>query len=486
MSTLCCLSSFRRHCAGLIVGTSLLLGGALLPDAVRAGEPGGFGNSLFGPDSGFSRRPLSVTVDTRVGYDDNTLDESRNKHDSVFVNGAVNVGYTAQNSRTILTLGASAGITYYPDRPGREYDPNVGLSLGLTYKLTPRATLLVSSSSVYQSEPDFGVVGIQERRNGDYFYTANSFGLAYRWTPRFSTVTSYNPAFFVYRQDPYSFYQDRAEHYFDQQFRLLVLPRLTLVGEYRFGYIDYFNDRNADFRLLDNGQTLVFVPDFHANSYNHFALVGVDYALGPRFRAGLRVGAQFRNYADDRTFFVVNGVGARQLDRNTFGTVLGPDSRIVSVTRDTETSPYVEGTLSYDLNRRGNLTLVTRYGIEEGNLAVSDSSRDSFRIGATYNQGFTARLGGYVGFYYTHNEYNNADGFNDFGENVYDVSAGLRYVINRHVALEVGYQHTTVDSGFSPFNNLDTSVGEGVVTLNDFNGRDYDRNRYFVGARFAF
>ena len=114
---------------------------------------------------------------------------------------------------------------------------------------------------------------------------------------------------------------------------------------------------------------------------------------------------------------------------------------------------------------------------------MSDSSRNSFRIGATYNQGITARLGGYVGFNYNHNGYDNADAGNNFDENVYDVSVGLRYVLNRHVALEVGYTHTTVSSDFDV---RSTTNGNGVTSVSEFDGREYDRNRYFVGARFAF
>ncbi len=474
-------SPFRRRSAGLLACAPLLMG--LVAGTARAGSSSG------GTDSGFTRRPFTLTADTRFGYDDNTLDESRNKHDSAFINADVSGAYFTRDSRTTLSLSASTGYTYYFDRPGRSYDPNVGVSLGLTYKLTPRATIAISNFSVYQAEPDFGVVGIQERRNGDYFYTTNSFSLAYRFAPRISTVTSYSPAFFVYREEPYSFFQDRAEHYFSQSLRFLVQPRLTLVGEYRFGYVQYFNDRDASVQtvtLQDGSRAPVFVPDFHSDSYTHFVLAGVDYALGPRFRLGLRAGAQFRSYADEDTFRVTNGLAAFSLDRLTVGTVLGPNSRITKFSRGSEASPYVEGSLFYDVNRRGSLSLVTRYGIEEGDLAVSDGSRDSFRIGVTYDQAITARLGGYVGFNYTHSGYNNADPGNNFDENVYDVSVGLRYVLNRHVALQAGYSHTTVSSEFNVQNTVSGPGGVGVTSVSDFSGREYDRNRYFVGARFAF
>lgn len=477
-------SSLRRCAARLLACAPLFVG-----FAVGTAQAGSTSGPTGGTEGGFARRPFTLTLDTRFGYDDNTLDETSDKHGSAFLNTDLSAAYATRDSRTTLAVSATTGYTYYFDRPGRSYDPNAGLNVAVSYKLTPRATVSLTSSSVYQAEPEFGVVGLQERRNGDYFFTANGFTLAYRLAPRLSTTTSYNPSFFVYREQPYSFFQDRAEHFFAQSLRFLVQPRLTLVAEYRFGYEQYFNSRDfsVSTRTLNNGtQGSVFIPDYHSDSYTHFALVGLDYALGPRFRVGLRTGAEFRTYDDPDTFSVVGGVDSfRSVDRISDGTVLGTNSRIVKFSRGLEASPYVEATLGYDINRRGSLSLVTRYGIEEGDLAVSNSSRDSFRIGLTYNQAITARLGGYLAFNYTNSSYNNADSGNDFSDNVYDVSVGLRYVLNRHVALEAGYTHTTVDSEFSTRNTVTGAAG-GVLDANDSNARGYDRNRYFVGARFAF
>lgn len=454
---------------GLVAGAFLC--GQFFSNAQAGSSGGGVSNASF------SRIPLTFTLDSRLGYDDNTLDEpdrvdlvvggtrrnvtSRKPSDSIFVNEQLSLAYGAGNSRSNLTLGATAGITYYFDRPGREYDLNFGLSVRYQYKLTPRATFNASSFNVYQSEPDFGLVSGQTRRSGDYFYSSNELSLAYRWAPRFSTVSAYDPVFFVYRQEPYSTFQDRTEQYFRQEFRFLLSPTISLVAEYRFGYISYFD--------IDN------------DSYSHFLLGGFDMALSPRLRTSLRVGAELRTYTD---------TSVRAAAQPAF--VLQPNGFFAAVAVPVQTvgeghaySPYVEGSLFYDLSRRSNVSLTLRYGLEEGDTTLANSFRETFRIGVAWNQALTARISGYLSMFYQHSNYDNGDTIdlfgrrfgNDYDEDVLDVAVGLRYAINRHFSAELGYSHTLARSDYrTPFGANGYLEGQ----------RDYDRNRVFGGIRVSF
>ena len=411
-------------------------------------------------DSGFGRKKLLFTFDTRVGYDDNTLaspDSVRaqiidpatgnvrtvtrdvEQEDSVFLNFSLGAVYTAANPRYTLSIGADVGVNYFFDRPGDDVDVNSGLTIRFTDKITPRLLLEVSSYNAYQSEPDFGAsnitgfngqnsvlgqVGGSDQRNGDYFYTTDRFALAYQVAPRISTVLAYNIVAFAYEDDPYSTVQDRVEHYISPEFRYLLTPQLTLVANYRFSYVDYFNVSN--------------------DSYSHYILGGADYSFNPRFRFTGRAGVEFRSFVEDG--------------------------------RGDLTAPYVEAGLTYDLSTRTHISLQQRYGIEEGDLTTLEpSTRRTYRGGFLYDQNFTARLSGYVSFYYNHSSYEAPTGFDpvtggfvpgDFDEDSFDVAVGLRYAINRHFSAEVGYTHTDV--------------------LSDTEGRDYDRNRYFAGLHVQF
>ena len=436
-------------------------------------------------DGNFGRQKFSLTLDTRFGYDDNTLGTpdsvtvavtnpatgaavinprtnqiatrqvDLNSSDSAFFNFDIGVNYTAANPRAALTIGADVGISYYFDRPGRDYDINGGLSGRFTYKLTPRAFLDLSTYDTYQSAGDYGasnlsgftgetgvggrIPGTTAARTSDYFYTSDRAGLTYQFTQRFSTVFSENIVAFAYDDDPYSTDQDRIESYTGFDFQYLLQPNLTLAATYRFGYIDYFG-------VSEDSQT-------------HFVLGGADYSFSQRLHATFRGGVEFRVYFDDQSnedvTTVVNGQTVQVANRG------GNNGN--------ETSPYYEAAINYDLSKNSHLGFSSRYGIEEGVLATTTTKADTFRAGIDYSQNFTSRISGYVSFYYTHAAYETLQTqvvTPNFDENTYDVAVGARYAINRHLAAEIGYTHTTFDSQLAD--------------------RNYDRNRYFGGLRVQF
>ena len=412
-------------------------------------------------DASYGRRRFTLAFDSRFGYDDNTLgqpdtarilsgfnavtgapiykDVNVDSSSSAFLNFALSGSYTAASPRLTLTLGADVGVNYYFDRPGRDYDVNGGLSARVTYRATPRLLLEGSSYNAYESQGDYGATnltnftgqfnggtrtpGTSAERNGDYFYTTNYLAATYQFTPRISTVLSDTFVAFAYDDEPYITDQDRIENYTQLEGRYLVQPELSLAVDYRFGYIDYFG--------VDN------------DSDTHFLLAGLDYTFNTRLRGGFRAGVEFRHYFD---------------------------------TVGDETSPYLEGNLTYDLSKNAHLSYVVHYGIEEGDLSADNSKSDALRTGIDYEQNFTARLSGYLGFYYTHAFYETPIG-NDptlivydtnggFNEDTFDVALGARYAFNRHLSAEIGYTHTSV--------------------VSDVDVRSYDRNRVFAGVRLSY
>ena len=343
----------------------------------------------------FARSRFRFSVSIRGGYDDNVLTTSVTRKSSWFTNGAVALSYKAGNARTQLELAAGGGVTYYFDRPGdRDYDFNGNIGLSLTHKATPRLTLAASVYATYQVEPDFSLnVGLN-RRSGNYFYTVDKFSAAFQWAPRFSTVTSYTFGTINYENGDIGAFEDRLEHTFANEFRFLLLPTTSLVGDYRFMVVNYDDASERD-------------------STTHFLLAGVDHSFNPRFNVSLRGGAQFRSYDE-------NG------DRS---------------------SPYFEGTLNYAVGPRTSLSWTNRYSIEEPDVAGSQS-RTTFRTGLQVIYGITPRITSRIGAFYQHDE---NEAFSSpfavspaFTEDSLDLAIGIRYAINRNLSLEAGYNHTEV------------------------------------------
>ena len=281
----------------------------------------------------------------------------------------------------------------------------------MTYKLTPRIFLDLSTYNAYESQGDFGASdltnfngqfggsgrtpGTDAERDGDYFYTTDRLGLTYQFTPRVSVVFSDSITAFAYDDTPYSTVQDRIENYVGVDGQYLLLPNLTLATTFRYSYIHYFS--------VDN------------DSQTFFVLAGFDYSLNERLHASVRAGVEFRQYFD---------------------------------TVGDENSPYGEGNVTYDISRNSHISFSAHYGLEEGDLSVDNTVSDTLRLGLDFNQNITARISAYLGVYYTHSFYETPTVQNaaSFSEETYDVSVGARYAINRHLSAEVGYTHTTVDS----------------------------------------
>lgn len=351
------------------------------------------------PDLGtgsFSRTPFRVSVGVREGYDDNVYTTHDNTVDSFFTNANALVEYKFGSPRTKMDLQAFGGISYYYNRPfGRDYDVNAGVSLTISHQATPRLGLAAAMYLAYQSEPDFNTgIGLN-RRSGNYFYTNDKFSTSYQWAPRFSTLSSYTLGVINYEDSAIGAFEDRVDHTFGNEFRFLLLPTTTLVGEYRY-QITVYDTAPRD-------------------SMTHYLLAGLDHSFSPRFNVSLRGGAQIREF-------------------DTFGE---------------RTSPYGEATLNYALGERSSVSWNTRYGLDEPDVPGA-ASRTTFRTGLRANYAFTPRFSTNLSLYYQHDENDGSvsPGFivPNFAEDVIDISLGLRYEINRTFAALAGYSHTEVFS----------------------------------------
>ncbi len=381
----------------------------------------------------FSSFPFHVTVAVRGGYDDNVNLSSFDEQGSAFVSTTVGLSYDFGSPRTKLSLSAGGGFTYYLDRDDNnggflngndsndDFDVNGYIAFAITHKATPRLTLAANVYASYQSQPNFdsfnrGGLGFS-RQNQDYFYSINKFSVAYAWTPKFSTVTSYSLGVVDYDSEVVSTFEDRFEHTFGNEFRFLVLPTTTLVAEYRFGIVDY-NDTN------------------NRGSTSHFLLAGLDHSFSPRFSVSARGGVEFREFDNDGFF---NHEGD-------------------------ETSPYAEGTVNYAIAQNTSLSWSNRYSLEEPD--VPDSfSRTTFRTALSLRHSFTSRIVAGLSVAYQHDDNDGSLGFDGFEEDSYDVLLSLRYAISRNWAIDVGYNHTEVVSDESLFREFSRNRVYGGVSF---------------------
>jgi hypothetical protein len=377
--------------------------------SVRAGLGGS------APTFNLGRR-FGLSTSLTGGYDDN-VNLTPTGSPSWYANPSAVFTYQFGNPRLAMDLIAGAGITYYFAHPGgRNYDPDIYLRLSLVYKASERLTFDVSAFAAYQAQPDVTSALSANRRLGNFFRSEDNISADYKWTPRFSTVTSYTFSAIVYQNSTASS-NDRLENQLGEQVRYLLFPTTTATAGYRIGITNYQTTEN--------------------NPVNQILTAGLDQTFGPHLSGIFQGGLQLRSE---------------------------------------QTSPYIEAGLHYSFNS-ANVIWTNRYSIEESGTGAG-SGRETFRTNLLLNYRVTARISANLAVSYQNGTgAQGADtGFNGGvaggAENVFDVSAEVRYAITHSLAVNAGYRHTESDQGST---SAIASQGLG-----------YTRNRYFAGLTYTF
>ena len=359
--------------------------------------------------------PLLISFGVHGGYDDNSRTSS-DSSGSFFSDQQLALTYGRQRGPLDLRLFSGVGVV---ERFGQQTDINAFVDLSTTYQASRRLTLAASINAAYRSEPDFSSDVGPDTRAGNYFKMTDSISAAYQWRRRFSTVDSYVFRIVRYEDSSTAFFTDREEHTFGQEFRFVLNRSTVLVADYRFLAVDYVS--------------------YPLDSLTSFGLVGVEHSFNPKLQGQLRAGGSFRSYEE----------GEDRVD------------------------PNFEGSLNYAFGRDGSLTWTTRYSVEEP--AVREAlTRTTFRTGVQLRYPITARISSAVGANYHHDE--NEAGLpvaaivgvpqTSFTSNAFDLILSLRYQINRHADIDLGYERSQVYST----NGLE----------------DYSRNRYSLGVNVTF
>ena len=231
------------------------------------------GTGLTAPEFNIGRH-LHLSGSLNGGYDDN-VNLTPGGSPSWYANPTANFRYLFGSARLAMDLVAGGGIIYYFDHPGgRDYDPIIYLQLSLAYKVTARLTLNFSTSSAYESQPEFATALSSNRRLGNYFRSENALSAHYQLSHRLSSVTGYLLSALEYGSSAASGH-DRLENAFSQQLRYLWMPTTTVSGEYRFSLNESQNAQGT--------------------STTQSLIAGLEQSFSPRLKAGLHSGVQFRS-----------------------------------------------------------------------------------------------------------------------------------------------------------------------------------------------
>jgi hypothetical protein len=360
--------------------------------------------------------PVQITAGVDMGYDDNVTLSSSGQG-SVFARENVVLTYARPSQRTQVSLIGVGRFSQYFDVSGQnETAGNVTLSL--THNFSSRLSFYASVYGTYQNQPNFQSNVGPQNVVSPFFDTVDIFSLTYHWSSRLSLVTSYTFERVQYfsssngnsqNVDQNTLAQNRIQNTFGEEFQFNLTSRTVLVGEYRFEAIDY------DTAPL--------------NSTTNFVLAGVNHNLTEHLMVHVRGGESFRSLENDGSM----------------------------------ASPYFEGTLGY-VRSNHSLNWTTSYGFEAP-TAGGVTTTKTWRTGLNLTYDLTSRLSSTTGVYYHHDE--NQGGAGSTGtQDSLQLTLGLRYTVNRRLAVHIDYQHDSTSS-------LGSTPG-------------YSRNRYSAGLSYTY
>ena len=409
--------------------------------------PGAYGSApiTLTPGTGrFAKPPYTFTLTLQQGYDDNIYTTSTN-HTGSLVNSA-QLGFSMQNAspRTIFTLDATAGISYYWNRKAQPEDYNDNFSLLIFHRFSPRLNVSLTASIGYLSQPNFSAMNATiNQQGGNYILGSSRLNLSYQWGAKFQTNTSYSvDATFYEKKSSQS--GNITDNTFGNEFRFLINPRTSLVAEGRYTATAYPNAPSGD-------------------SSTVYGLLGADYTFTSRLSATLRGGFQYRTYTNST----------------------GSGSAMSSVS-DVQTSPYGEMTMTYLYGHQSTFSWTNRFGLDSSQLASQKVT--SFRTGVNFNHVVTAKLTVSLGLNYnvTETEVGNRLGAREIivpfppgiiiehfivpgtttPQDQINCVLGLKYNLTPKLSLNASYTFTDVIS--------QPSSGS------------YTRNQFFLGGAYTF
>jgi hypothetical protein len=236
-------------------------------DSVSAGQMG-------------TGKPFIISTSVRHGYDDNIYTTPSNEHASMFTTISPDFWLKYPLNDTTIEARYILDAKYYWDRPSSsDWDFNHNFNMRIVHNFNDRLSLELRDQFVYSQSPQVGTNNSIVRYLGDGYINNAAASLTYGWTPKFSTVTTYNNTFNNYNNDSVNYDNNYFRNGVSQDFRYAFLDTTTGVLNFTYDNFDY-------------GYS-------HLKTYDSYIITaGVDHYLMPTWLISGRFGAQIVDYAD--------------------------------------------------------------------------------------------------------------------------------------------------------------------------------------------
>jgi len=340
----------------------------------------------IGPPFGSVPQPIYQIFRLPAGPTPTPLPKSLGVIGSPVATTTVGIQVQKGTPRTVFTLDLSVGSQDYFNEPGKTIDYTGNFDLAMVHRISPRATLSLDSSAVYQNTPNFALVNAPTNNgNGGNYLNGNiKADLTYAWGARLSTVTSASLGFNLLETTKTS---NLYSITYGTQFRYTVSARDSVTAEIR-------------------QQQAVYPSNPGSNNNTLFYLLGLDSIISARLRNTINAGWQVESYPS----------GASQ------------------------SIPYVEMDTTLALPHEGSLTLTNEYGAQE--TGSPNQTATSYRLALSLSQPLSTKL---VASYSMAYNYLVTKGLTatagSYTQNQLQASLSLGYTLSARLSLSLSYTY---------------------------------------------
>ena len=392
-------------------------------------------------------KPWSLSAALRGFYDDNyTTSVNGVKRDSFGFEVSPSASLNLPLDQTFIGLSYEYSLRYYEDRRDNKYDQSHKFEGRLDHAFSERYKLELSDSFVIAQEPEViapaggGAAAFPLRTDGDNIRNLGSINFGAQLTELFKLELGYANTFYDYQQDvgdvapgvpSRSGLLDRIEHLASVNFRWQIVPETDAIVGYQFGVVDFTSDEAIG---IDPTTGNPISSDIR-NSRSHYLFGGVDHRFNDQLNGSIRLGAQYADYYKQ--------------DHTTI-------------------SPYADASLTYKYNQGSYVQAGVTHSRTRTDVATVSSSgsvtvdQETTAVYASVNHRITPNL---IGSLLLQGQRGTFEGGSANSDVEYFFLGGLNlaYTINPHLLAEAGYNFDYLTS--------------------DQPGREYTRNRVYIGIR---
>ncbi len=403
-------------------------------------------------ETGAPNKFWNVTATLRGFYDDNigTSPKGVTKVDAFGYEISPGVGVNYEADGTTIKAGYRYGLKYYDHTPpgnADKIDNTHTFDLQLDHAINERFRVGLGDSFVIGQEPDalrVGSFASNQRISGDNIRNYGTLTFDAQITRLFSVEVGYGNSYFDYsdkgaRVDGFGLVRpsrsgalDRIENRGNVDGRFQIAPSTVGLVGYEFEQVDYTGD---EFVAGNMGDPASLLTSKQRDRRSHKGYVGIEHSFSPTLSVSARGGIQYNDYFNS------------------------PDG-------ETDVSPYAKVSAKYVYAPESFLEVGFQESRSPYDLTGGSSTNyvrdvEASLIYASLRHQIVPNLfGSLTGTF--QNSTLNAVGkeFDNKTEQFYTVGLNLEYRINPFLSTEIGYNYDKLQSDL---------------------GRDYDRNRVYIG-----